>query len=311
MTGAGDRRSPPVVDALGHAHPVGGEPPRRVVSLVPSETDSVAALAGVDRLVGRTVYCEEPRGAIEGVPTVGGTKNVDVAAVAELAPDLVLANKEENGRPAVEKLLDAGLPVHVSFPRTVDQAVAHVRDLARLLGVDPAAHPAVRRLEAAYLDAQAARAAAAAGSLTDAPPRVFVPIWKDPWMTFDGRAYASDLLELAGFRNAFSDRPRRYPLAADLGRRPAAEGSAGDRDTRYPRIRLAEVAERDVDLILLPDEPYAFDEAARDALLGEPDLAETPAVRRGAVRLVSGKDLFWYGARTATALASLRRLSGG
>ncbi|MBD3610861.1 MAG: ABC transporter substrate-binding protein, partial [Hydrogenovibrio crunogenus] len=78
------------VDALGRPLTLAA-PPRRVVSLVPSETESVAALAGLERLVGRTAYCEEPAGQIERVPRVGGTKIVDVAAVIALRPDLVLA----------------------------------------------------------------------------------------------------------------------------------------------------------------------------------------------------------------------------
>ncbi|MCZ7682284.1 MAG: helical backbone metal receptor [Sandaracinaceae bacterium] len=110
-------------------------PAARVVSLVPSETESVAALAGVERLVGRTDYCEEPRGAIERVPCVGGTKKIEVGAVIALAPDPVLANQEENGRRDVERLIAAGLSVHVSFPRTIDDAVAYLRALVTMLGL--------------------------------------------------------------------------------------------------------------------------------------------------------------------------------
>ncbi|MCA9614767.1 MAG: ABC transporter substrate-binding protein, partial [Myxococcales bacterium] len=90
-----------VVDALGR-EVQSQEPPRRVVSLVPSESYSVAVLAGVERLVGRTRYCVEP--SIEHVLVVGGTKDVDVEAVVALGPDLVLANREENTRRAVERL---------------------------------------------------------------------------------------------------------------------------------------------------------------------------------------------------------------
>lgn len=250
-------------------------PARRVVSLVPSETESVAALAGVERLVGRTTFCEEPAGAIEAVPTVGGTKDVDVEAVIALAADLVLANREENTRAAVERLEAAGLVVHVSFPCTVEESLAHLDALAALLGV-------------------------AAPALQPPPPRpararAFVPIWRDPWMTFDARTYASDLLSRLGVENAFADRPRSYPLAADLGE--AAARPAGDRDTRYPRTRLEEIRARAPDLVLLPDEPYAF---------GPEDLAEVRGWGLAArAALVSGKDLFWYGVRTMPAMNRL------
>ncbi|MEL1606827.1 helical backbone metal receptor, partial [Acinetobacter baumannii] len=82
--------------------------PRRIVSLVPSDTDTLFSLGAGDRVVGRTRYCVEPRGRVEHIPVCGGTKDVDVAAVAALSPDLVLCNKEENARPALEELARSG-----------------------------------------------------------------------------------------------------------------------------------------------------------------------------------------------------------
>lgn len=108
-------------------------PPQRIVSLVPSDTYSVIALGAVDRLVGRTTYCESPEAA--AVPTVGGTKDVDVDAVIALSPQLVIANQEENTRPALEALAAARIPVLVSLPRRVSDGVAHLARLARILGV--------------------------------------------------------------------------------------------------------------------------------------------------------------------------------
>ncbi len=261
-------------DALGRTVAL-DEPARRVVSLVPSETETVAALAGVARLVGRTDWCEEPAGEIEGVPTVGGTKSVDVAAVIAARPDLVLANREENTPDAVARLEAAGLTVHVSFPCTIEEALEHVERLAAMLGVAaPRLAPPPRR---------------ALGG------RVFAPVWKDPWMTFDGRTYASELLAWIGLDNVFADRPRRYPLAADLGRR--APEDPGARDTRYPRTTVEEIAARAPELVLLPDEPYRFDATHAE---------EVRALGLGArVELVSGKDLFWYGVRTLAAMDRL------
>lgn len=262
-----------VVDALGRRVEL-SRPARRVVSLVPSETHSVAVLRGPDAIVGRTRYCVEPPLA---APVVGGTKDVDVDAVAALRPDLVLANKEENSRRGVEALIAAGLPVHVSFPCGVREAVEYLGVLERLLGTS-GGH---RRRLSALVEDLATRPGAGV--------RTFVPIWVDPWMTFDGRTFASDLLELCGGVNVFADRPRRYPLAADLGRRPPLAASrVGDRDTRYPRVTLEEVLGRAPELALLPDEPYAFGPSEAAALVG----AGIPAER---VRFVSGKDLFWYG----------------
>jgi hypothetical protein len=124
---------------------------------------------------------------------------------------------------------------------------------------------------------------------------VFAPIWKDPWMTFDARTYANDLLARIGADNVFAQRQRRFPLAADLG--DATPIDPGDRDTRYPRIAPNEVCERAPKLVLLSDEPYAF---------GGQDEAEMKSWGlSAAIEHVSGKDLFWYGARTASAMERL------
>lgn len=269
-------------------------PPRRVVSLVPSETLSVAELVGVEHIVGRTDYCVEPAGAVERIPSVGGTKGFEVDAVTALRPDLVLANKEENSRPLVQALIAAGLPVHVSFPCTVDESLAYLETLCVLLGIDAAHAVPVQRCRAAV--------AAATRRQYAEPLPVFVPIWKEPWMTFDEGAYASDVLRVCGAHNVFAGRPRQYPLAADLGKiAPPSGAQAADRDTRYPRIRLEEVVDRGARAVFLPDEPYAFCEA--DAA----DFAALPSEAPLVAELVDGKDLFWYGTHLARAV---ERLSG-
>ena len=272
-------------------------PPQRVVSLVPSDTYSIVALGAGDRLVGRTTYCEHG----EGVATVGGTKDVDVEAVLALGPDLVIANQEENTRAALEALAGR-VPVLVSLPRTVAQGFAHLARLARILGVEAA--PLVRR---AY-------------TLPAEPPpagrRAFVPIWMDPpqagtgarraappnggaeyVMTLNADTFGSDVLARAGVANAFGDRLRLYPLAADLGKSAPVE--APGRDVRYPRVTLDEVRGRGAELLVLPDEPYAFT-AGDERVLRE-------ALPTARVVRVSGKDLFWYGAWTLDALDRLSK----
>ena len=281
-----------VRDALGQ-HLELPEPPKRVVSLVPSETASLVDLVGVEPLVGRTDFCVEPEPLIDAVPTVGGTKGFDVGTVVDLEPDLILANKEENSRPLVESLIKAGLRVHVSFPCTVGESNLYLERLCRLFDLHPDESSHVRRC-------REAAANATASPQIDLVP-VFVPIWKDPWMTFDGSAYASDVLRAAGAINVFEGRARRYPLAADLGKTtPWSDERVGERDTRYPRIRQEEVTERGARLVLLPDEPYAFGEKDVDAF------RELFARDATEVELVDGKDLFWYGTRAASAIAHLR-----
>jgi ABC-type Fe3+-hydroxamate transport system substrate-binding protein len=256
-------------------------PPRRIVSLVPSDTHSVIALGALDRLVGRTTYCESPEA--RDVPTVGGTKDVDVDAVLAAAPDLVIANQEENTRTALEALAPR-VPVLVSLPRRVEQGIAHLARLARLLGVADR-EPARSLIKRGY----EMRGAAQTGV------RAFVPIWMSPLMTLNADTFGSDVLAHVGIGNAFGDRLRLYPLAADLGKTAAQD--AGARDVRYPRVTLDEVAARKPDLVVLPDEPHAFTDEDERTIA-----AALPGVR--VVRVI-GKDLFWYGAWTIDALDRL------
>ena len=249
--------------------------PRRIVSLVPSDTYSVIAIGAGERLVGRTTWCEHG----DGVPTVGGTKDVDVEAVVALAPDLVIANQEENPRKLLEELAPR-VPVLVSLPRTVEQGVAHLARLARILEA-----PAKELIKRGY-------------ALPPPRPqtrRAFIPIWMDPLMTLNADTFGSDVLARAGVANAFGDRLRLYPLAADLGKTAPADASG--RDVRYPRVSLDEVSTRGADVIVLPDEPHAF--SADDEAQLASALPDARVVR------VSGKDLFWYGAWTIETLDRL------
>ncbi|HUH05081.1 MAG TPA: helical backbone metal receptor [Kofleriaceae bacterium] len=270
-------------------------PPRRVVSLVPSDTLTLFDLGAGARVVGRSRYCVEPGAELEAVPTCGGTKDTDVEAVLALEPELVIANKEENARGPIEALMKRGAPVFVSFPRTASAGVAHMARLARILGIEreDRARECIRRGYQAVERALAAR--------TEVARAVFLPIWMDPLMTLGLDTFASDMLALAGARNVFSDRVRRYPLAADLGlRNSLPPEQVGERDTRYPRVTLAEVAERGPEAVLLPDEPHPF--SADDAAVFHAALPSAD------VRFCDGRDLFWYGSRTAEALPRLTAL---
>lgn len=275
-------------------------PPTRVVSLVPSDTLSVAALGCAGALVGRTDYCELPAGVVAKLPSIGGTKNPRVDDVCALEPDLVLANQEENTRGDLEAIAQRGFRVYVAFPKRVAEGIAHLAKLARIFRVDKddAARTLVRRAYEEHRAAEEARK-----SLV--PVRTFCPIWMDPLMTIHGATFISDMLDLVGAQNVFADRERRYPLAADLGKRaPLPPERVGDRDVRYPRVTMDEVNARAPELVLLPDEPHPFSDADADVFRAQP----TPAAARGSVRKISGKDLCWYGARSVEGIPRLRAL---
>lgn len=209
-----------VVDALGRTVPT-EPPPRRIVSLVPSVTECLFDAGLGARVAGRTDYCISPPEA-GAVPSVGGPKTVDVGRLRALAPDLVLANAEENDRSQVEDLLAAGLRVHVAFPRTLPDAAAFLRDLGRLVGAPDALGGLARRLED-----------------LGPPPGPAVPcaclIWKAPYMTASVDTLTSAILAAAGAANVFAGRPERYPA-----------------------VSAQELAASGARVVLLPSEPYEF-----------------------------------------------------
>jgi ABC-type Fe3+-hydroxamate transport system substrate-binding protein len=248
--------------------------PQRIVSLIPSLTEALFALGLGDRVVGVTDWCVHPRGAVAGLSKVGGPKTPSVEAILALQPDLVIAGREENRRRDVERLESAGVRVWATCPRSVEEGARLLRELAGLGAAPEAVEAVVVPVERALEAARAQRPARAT--------RVFCPIWKRPWMAVGGGTYADDLLSLCGGRNVFAERAER----------------------RYPIVQIADIVRAQPEVILLPDEPYAF--GPRD--VAELASLDVPAAHDARVHLIDGTWVSWYGPRIARALQMLRRL---
>ena len=227
----------------------------RVISLVPSITETIMAW-GVTP-AGVTRFCEVP-----GIETFGGTKNPDIEAIVAARPDVVLMDREENRRPDAEALMAAGVEVVATDVRSLADVAPALQRLATAVGLPTAPEP---------------------GPACDAGPgaaggrrRVWVPIWRRPWMTVGRETYATSILAAAGLDNVFAD-------SADP----------------YPAHELATAAERGAEVVLAPTEPYHFTEKHR---------AELEQV--APVVFVDGRDLFWWGTRTPGAQRRLAELAG-
>ena len=200
---------------------------RRVVSLVPSLTEAIVATCP-QLLVGCTDFCVRPPDMDDvvghAVRRVRGTKNPDRAAIAELRPDLVIANDEENRAFDVEKLRADGVPVWVTHIPTVPDALTSMARLFDVLGCaeEPSWLTVARQEWQPPFEG----------------PRLtaVVPIWRDPWMCIGPNTYAADVLAHCG---------------VDLAPLP-------DDGTRYPHVELETILELGVDRVILPDEPYSF-----------------------------------------------------
>jgi ABC-type Fe3+-hydroxamate transport system substrate-binding protein len=203
-------------DDLGHSVDL-VRPVARVVSLVPSLTEAIAATRR-SALVGATDWCTHP--ADLDVERVRGTKNPDRRAITTIAPDLVIANREENRELDITRLREAGIPVWVTVIETVDQAFSSMRRMfTDALGWE---------VPDWLVEAERVWAEPAA----DDGRRVAIPIWRDPWMVVGADTFTGDLIQRLGLVNAFADSP-----------------------DRYPHVELDDI---DADLVLLPDEPYVF-----------------------------------------------------
>jgi ABC-type Fe3+-hydroxamate transport system substrate-binding protein len=233
----------PTCDDLGT--PLQGPPPRRVVSLVPSLTEAVAATTP-DLIVGATDWCTHP--ADLDVARVGGTKWPDLGRVRALDPDLVIANAEENRAEDVAALRAAGMRVWVTAPATVDQALDSLDRLCAVLGNPRPPWLGEARAAWAELPGRVGRTAV-------------VPIWRRPWMVLGRDTFAGDVLARLGVRNVYAGSP-----------------------DRYPKLAAEELPSVTADLVVFPDEPYAF----------TPDDGPEAWPQARPV-FVSGRHLTWYG----------------
>ncbi len=206
---------------------------------------------------------------------------------------------EENRFQDVEQLAAAGVPVYVFAPLTVRHGLDLLWRVADLLDCRPEVMGQIQAIEQDYAETVAFVA-------HHQRVRVFCPIWKDPYMTINEDTYVHDVLRVCGGDNIFAHRQRRFPLAADLGQQPEATGERyTERDRRYPRITLEEMAALCPAVILLPDEPYVFSQADMADFTAFP---EVPAVRDGRIFLIDGKMVSWYGPRMGHSLRTLRAL---
>ncbi len=244
----------------------------RIVSLVPSITETLVDLGLRGQLVGRTGFCVHPREIVREVAKVGGTKDVKLDAVRALRPTHAIVNVDENEAPTVDALREFVPHVVVTHPNAPSDNLVLYRLLGGIFGRTEAAEALCARLQA-ELDAL---------RRTDWPGEtVLYLIWKDPWMTVAADTYIARTLVSVGWR--------------------VPHGPGGDAgSTRYPRLADIDAEAARVDRLLLSTEPFSFGERhvqqLRARLPGKP------------VELVDGEWTSWYGSRAIDGLGRLAQL---
>jgi ABC-type Fe3+-hydroxamate transport system substrate-binding protein len=200
-------------------------PPKRIVSLVPSQTELLHDLGLEDEVVGITKFCVHPENWFRSKTRVGGTKQVHYDRIEALQPDLILANKEENTEEIVNALAGK-YPVWVSDIHDMNEALQMIAAIGDITGKTEKAQEIVTGIRTSFLALQPAVNVA----------NVAYFIWRDPWMSVGADTFISHMIAEMGWQNVFANK------------------------TRYPEISFEELAAAKPDLVLLSSEPYPFKE---------------------------------------------------
>ncbi|HEY0897791.1 MAG TPA: helical backbone metal receptor [Sphingobacteriaceae bacterium] len=200
-------------------------PPKRIVSLVPSQTELLFDLGLEEAVVGITKFCIHPQDKFKSTAKVGGTKKLHLDKIRELMPDLIIGNKEENDQAQIEELMTE-FPVWMSDIHTLDDAYGMMEGIGAVTGTTKEAQELIDSIKMAFADFQ-----------TSLKPgsqlRVAYFIWKDPYMVAGPNTFINEILQLGGWINAVSD-------------------------SRYPELSESAIKKLNPDLIFLSSEPYPF-----------------------------------------------------
>ncbi|WP_299680143.1 ABC transporter substrate-binding protein [uncultured Tenacibaculum sp.] len=243
--------------------------PKRIISLVPSQTELLYDLGLENNIVGLTKFCVHPYHLKQTKVLVGGTKNIKVDKIKELNPDIILCNKEENTKEIVEAC-EKIAPVHVSDIYNLDDAIELIRQYGDLLSCRTDAQKIIQKLEFKISDFN--------HFIKDiTPKKVAYFIWRNPWMTAANNTFINHILELNKFENIYKNKER------------------------YPEIELKKIRlEGDPDLVFLSSEPYPFKEEHAFEIGRFTHHAKTV--------FVDGELFSWYGSRLLKSFDYFKKL---
>ncbi|MEP3837082.1 MAG: helical backbone metal receptor [Algibacter sp.] len=243
--------------------------PKRIISLVPSQTELLCDLGLESYLVGVTKFCVHPQHVKINVTVVGGTKQIQLEKIIALQPDIILCNKEENTKEIVEacQLICA---VHVSDIFNIDDSVALIQQYGSIFNKEQEALKISNKIKSEMVDFKV--------FIQNKPVlKVVYFIWKNPWMVAASNTFIDYLLQLNQFENVFASK------------------------MRYPEIDILDFATNEnIELVLLSSEPFPFKETHQKALQENYPNAK--------IILVDGEMFSWYGSRLTKAFTYFKSL---
>lgn len=243
-------------------------PPKRIISLVPSQTELLFDLGLENEIIGLTKFCIHPKEKVKGKTKIGGTKNLNMDLIRSLKPDLIIGNKEENERGQIEELMQE-FPVWMSDIFTLEDAKKTIQQIGDLVNREPEAAYLNHLINAGFNDLQTL------ALQNNINKKVAYFIWKHPYMLAGQDTFINHMLALNGLHNVV-------------------------KSSRYPEMDIAEVEKLQPNLVFLSSEPYPFREKHINEL--------QTALPQADVRLVDGEMFSWYGSRLVKAVQYLFQL---
>ncbi|OSZ81703.1 cobalamin-binding protein [Chitinophagaceae bacterium IBVUCB1] len=206
-------------------------PPKRIVSVVPSQTELLHYLGLENEVVGITKFCVHPDNWFRNKTRIGGTKKLNIEKIRELQPDLIIANKEENEREQIEELAKE-FPVWISDIQNIPQALQMIQVTGQLTDKEAKANELVDEIVMGFTNLQKATT----------PKRVAYFIWYNPWMSVGGDTFISNMIHTIGWQNVLQN------------------------ESRYPEVNLEQLKELNPEMVLLSSEPFPFKEKHMDEI---------------------------------------------
>jgi ABC-type Fe3+-hydroxamate transport system substrate-binding protein len=243
--------------------------PKRIISLVPSQTELLHYFNLEEETIGITKFCVHPKAWHQTKTRVGGTKAININKIKELQPDLIIANKEENVQEQIEELaLD--YPVWVTDVNNLDDALKMITDIGELTNKEKEANLLVKEINIRFENLSHKP------QTTNYKPKTAYLIWQKPYMTVGGDTFINDMLLKCGFQNIFADK------------------------SRYPEVTIEDLQIANCQLLLLSSEPYPFKQKHIDELQ-----VQLPDIK---IILADGEFFSWYGSRLLQAPSYFKQL---
>ena len=233
--------------------------PKRIISLVPSQTELLYTLGLEEEVVGITKFCVHPEKWFKTKTRIGGTKNLNIEKIISLSPDLIIANKEENVKESVDELSKL-FPVWITDIADLDDSIKIIKDISQLVGKEIDGRLISNKIKHIFRLIESKQQL-----MNHVPVKTCYLIWKEPYMTIGGDTFINDMLKKAGFLNVFADRGR------------------------YPEVTVEAIRQLNCEVIMLSSEPFPFTQLHVKELK-----ALLPAAK---IILVDGEMFSWYGSR--------------